>query len=47
MKKMNSDAGSSPPAWLSTHPAGKDRSRELERQLPKVMPLFAQSKKNR
>ncbi len=46
-KKMNDSAGSSPPAWFSTHPAGKDRIREIERRLPEVIPLFEQSKKNR
>ncbi|GAA5185024.1 M48 family metallopeptidase [Niveibacterium umoris] len=31
-------------AWLSTHPAGKDRIREIERRLPEVMPLYEQAK---
>ena len=27
-------------AWFSTHPAGRDRIREMERHLPEVMPLY-------
>lgn len=31
--------------WLSTHPAGETRIAEMRRNLPKVMPLYAQSKR--
>ncbi|MBS1188398.1 MAG: Zn-dependent protease with chaperone function [Rhodocyclaceae bacterium] len=32
--------GSAPPAWLSTHPAGRDRIQEIQHHLPEVMPLY-------
>ena len=39
-RKMGQAAKGAPPAWLSTHPAGKDRIREIEQHLPEVMPLY-------
>ena len=39
-KKMAAAAKGAPPQWLSTHPAGNNRIAEIERQLPKVMPLY-------
>jgi Zn-dependent protease with chaperone function len=30
--------------WLSTHPAGKARIAQIQKALPKVMPLYAQAK---
>lgn len=45
--KMAQAGGGTPPAWLSTHPAGKDRIKEIERRLPEVMPLYERAKKNR
>ena len=32
--------GNAPPAWLSTHPAGAARIKEIEARLPKVLPDF-------
>jgi Zn-dependent protease with chaperone function len=32
-------------AWFSTHPAGTDRIREMERHLPEVMPLYEAAKR--
>lgn len=34
-------------AWFSTHPAGGDRIREIERHLPEVMPLYEAARRNR
>lgn len=39
-QKMGTASKGAPPQWLSTHPAGKNRIREIEAQLPRVMPLF-------
>lgn len=39
-QKMSQASKGAPPAWLSTHPAGKDRIREIEQHLPEVMPLY-------
>ncbi len=44
--KMGEASKGAPPAWLSTHPAGNERIVEIERQLPKVMPLYAAARKN-
>jgi predicted Zn-dependent protease len=43
-KKMAALNKSAPPQWLSTHPAGKNRIAQIEKNLPKVMPLYAKSK---
>jgi len=32
--------GKSPPLWLSTHPAGDARIREIEARLPALLPVF-------
>jgi predicted Zn-dependent protease len=43
-KKMGQQAGkNAPPEWFSTHPAGTTRIAELERNLPRVMPLYERS----
>jgi predicted Zn-dependent protease len=40
-KKMGQQAGKeATPEWFSTHPAGASRIAELERNLPRVMPLY-------
>jgi predicted Zn-dependent protease len=39
-KKMSAASKGEPFAWLSTHPAGNNRIKEIERQLPQVMPLY-------
>ncbi|MBW7900679.1 MAG: M48 family metallopeptidase [Rhodocyclaceae bacterium] len=39
-RKMSAAATGEPPAWLSTHPAGANRIKEIERHLPQVMPLY-------
>jgi predicted Zn-dependent protease len=39
-QKMGQASKSAPPEWLSTHPSGASRIAELERNLPRVMPLY-------
>jgi len=39
-KKMMAAEQSSPPQFLSTHPASANRISELERHIPQVMPLY-------
>ncbi|MDB5839471.1 MAG: family metallopeptidase [Herminiimonas sp.] len=43
-RKMGIINNSAPPQWLSTHPAGKNRIAQIERNLPRVMPLYAKVK---
>ncbi|MDD4881532.1 MAG: M48 family metallopeptidase [Gallionellaceae bacterium] len=38
--KMDAQGGGAPPQFLSTHPAPKNRKAELEKLMPKVMPLY-------
>jgi predicted Zn-dependent protease len=44
-QKMTSANKSAPPQFLSTHPTGPNRIKEIERHLPEVMPLYNRSKK--
>ncbi len=44
-RKMAAASKGAPPVWLSTHPAGPDRIREIEANLPAVEPLFASAAK--
>lgn len=44
-KKMMSASEGGSISWLSTHPAGDDRIREIESHLPEVMPLYEASKR--
>ena len=44
-KKMMGTGGGGGPAFLSTHPAGPDRIRELEANVPRVRGLYEQSRK--
>jgi len=46
-KKMVAANKGAPPQWLSTHPAGKNRIAEIERQLPVVLPLYEASRHKR
>ena len=39
-QKMTAGAGGTPPALLSTHPAGPTRIKDIEAKLPRVMPEF-------
>jgi predicted Zn-dependent protease len=42
-QKMMSASKGAPPQFLSTHPAGTTRIREIEAKLPKVEPLYARA----
>ena len=44
-RKMATAGGSQPPQFLSTHPGNASRIREIEANLPKVMPLYEQAKR--
>ena len=44
-QKMAAANKGAPPQWLSTHPAGKTRIKDIEANLPKVAPLFARAEK--
>ena len=45
--KMADVAKSGPPAWLSTHPAGPARIKNIEANLPDVVPLYEAAKKDK
>ena len=40
-RKMLEASRNAPPQWLSTHPAGATRIKDIEAKLPKVEPLYA------
>ncbi|MGH6626640.1 MAG: M48 family metallopeptidase [Burkholderiaceae bacterium] len=44
-QKMGAASKGAPPQWLSTHPAGKTRIDDIEKNLPKVLPLYERAKK--
>ncbi|GAB2865793.1 hypothetical protein GCM10027277_38240 [Pseudoduganella ginsengisoli] len=43
-EKMATQSKGAPPAFLSTHPAGKERIERMEKALPLVLPVFARTK---
>ncbi len=43
--KMNEANRSAPPQWLSTHPASRNRIAEIERQMPRVLPLYDEARR--
>jgi predicted Zn-dependent protease len=43
-QKMAIVSKGAPPQWLSTHPAGENRIKEIRKHLPEVMPLYAKAK---
>jgi Zn-dependent protease with chaperone function len=44
-QKMSANGGGSSASFLSTHPSGPDRIRQLEANLPKVQGLYEQARK--
>jgi predicted Zn-dependent protease len=46
-RKMEGASRGSPPEWLSSHPAGPSRIREIEAHLPEVLPVYARAEKPR
>jgi predicted Zn-dependent protease len=39
-QKMGKASKGAPPQWLSSHPTGATRIADLQRNLPRVMPLY-------
>ena len=46
-KKMSAASKGAPPQWLSTHPSGPSRIKEIEKHLPEVLPLYQRAEKPR
>jgi len=44
-QKMGAASKGAPPQWLSTHPSGPSRIKEIERHLPEVLPLYQRAEK--
>jgi predicted Zn-dependent protease len=44
-QKMLAANHGAPPQWMSTHPAGDTRIRDIQAKLPKVLPLYEQADK--
>ncbi|MEO5796635.1 MAG: M48 family metallopeptidase [Rhodoferax sp.] len=45
-QKMAAQNKGAPPQWLSTHPAGSNRIAEMQKNLPRVLPLYERAKKS-
>lgn len=43
-QKMSAANKGAPPQWLSTHPSGSTRIKDIEDNLPKVMPLYEKAR---
>ena len=43
-QKMSKAAAGAPPQWFSTHPSSPNRIKEIEKQLPKVLPLYEKAR---
>jgi predicted Zn-dependent protease len=43
-QKMGAASKGAPPQWLSTHPSGKSRIKDIEQRLPAVMPLYEKAR---
>ena len=43
-QKMSAASKGAPPQWLSTHPSGPSRIREIEKHLPEVMPIWERAR---
>ncbi len=46
-QKMGAANKGAPPQWLSTHPAGGTRIADIEKNLPKVMPLYERAARSK
>ena len=46
-QKMGAANKGAPPQWLSTHPAGSTRIADIEKNLPKVLPLYEKAIKGK
>jgi predicted Zn-dependent protease len=46
-EKMSAASKGAPPQFLSTHPSGKTRIKDIQANLPKVMPLYERAKKTK
>lgn len=44
-QKMGKVGGGGPPEFLSTHPSGESRIRDLQASIPRVQPLYQQARK--
>jgi len=44
-QKMGAASKGAPPQWLSTHPSGPSRIKEIEKHLPEVLPLYQRAEK--
>lgn len=44
-RKMSAASKGAPPQWLSTHPSGQTRIAEMEKNLPRVMPIYQRASK--
>ncbi len=44
-QKMSAVSKNAPPQFLSTHPSSKSRIKEIEANLPKVLPLFERARR--
>lgn len=44
-QKMSAARKGAPPQWLSTHPSGPSRIKEMEKHLPDVLPLYQRAEK--
>ena len=45
-EKMGAANKGAPPQWLSTHPSGDNRIKEIERHLPEVMPIYENGRRS-
>jgi len=43
-QKMTAANKGAPPTWLSTHPAGRDRIAQMQKNMPAVMPLYERTR---
>ncbi len=45
-QKMGAASKGAPPQWLSTHPSGKSRIADIQKNLPRVLPLYEHARKD-